>query len=28
VTVNYQQDGNYQQTAYSVWLDQLNFSYW
>jgi hypothetical protein len=28
VTVNYQQDGDYQQTAYSVWLDNLNFSYW
>jgi hypothetical protein len=28
VTINYQQDGNYQQTPYSVWLDQLNFSYW
>jgi major membrane immunogen (membrane-anchored lipoprotein) len=28
VTVNYQQDGDYQQTAYSVWLDELNFSYW
>jgi major membrane immunogen (membrane-anchored lipoprotein) len=28
VTVNYQQDGNYQQAPYSIWLDQLNFSYW
>ena len=28
VTVNYQQDGNYKQTPYSVWLDRLNFSYW
>jgi hypothetical protein len=28
VTVNYQQDGNYIQTPYSVWLDKLNFSYW
>jgi len=28
VTINYQQDGNYQQTPYSVWLDKLNFSYW
>lgn len=27
VTINYQQDGNYQQTPYSVWLDKLNFSY-
>ena len=28
VTINYQQDGNHQQTPYSVWLDKLNFSYW
>lgn len=28
VTVNYQQDGNYQQAPYSVWLDNLNFTYW
>jgi hypothetical protein len=28
VTVNYQQDGNYAQTPYSVWLDKLNFAYW
>ena len=28
VTVNYQQDGNYAQTPYSVWLDKLNFTYW
>jgi len=28
VTINYQQDGNYKQTPYSVWLDNLNFSYW
>ena len=28
VTVNYQQDGNYEQTPYSVWLDKLNFTYW
>jgi major membrane immunogen (membrane-anchored lipoprotein) len=28
VTINYQQDGNYKQTPYSVWLDELNFSYW
>jgi hypothetical protein len=27
VTVNYQQDGNYEQTPYSVWLDKLNFTY-
>jgi hypothetical protein len=28
VTINYQQDGNYKQSAYSIWLDKLNFSYW
>jgi len=28
ITINYQQDGNYEQTAYSVWLDNLNFTYW
>jgi len=28
VTINYQQDGNYQQTSYSNWLDNLNFAYW
>jgi hypothetical protein len=28
VTINYQQDGNYQQIPYSVWLDKLNFTYW
>jgi hypothetical protein len=28
VTVNYQQDGNYAQSPYSVWLDNLNFAYW
>ncbi len=28
VTINYQQDGNSKQTPYSVWLDNLNFSYW
>lgn len=27
VTVNYQQDGNFAQTPYSVWLDNLNFAY-
>jgi hypothetical protein len=27
VTVNYQQDGNHEQTPYSVWLDKLNFTY-
>jgi len=28
VTINYQQDGNYAQQPYSVWLDKVNFSYW
>ena len=28
ITVNYQQDGNYAQSPYSIWLDNLNFSYW
>jgi major membrane immunogen (membrane-anchored lipoprotein) len=28
VTVNYQQDGNYAQTPYSVWLDDLTFTYY
>jgi hypothetical protein len=28
VTVNYQQDGNFKQQGYSIWLDRLNFSYW
>ena len=28
VTVNYQQDGNYEQAPYSIWLDKLNFAYW
>jgi hypothetical protein len=27
VTINYQQDGNYAQTPYSIWLDKLNFTY-
>jgi hypothetical protein len=27
VTINYQMDGNYKQSAYSVYLDQLTFSY-
>jgi hypothetical protein len=27
VTINYQQDGNNEQTPYSVWLDKLNFTY-
>jgi hypothetical protein len=28
ITVNYQEDGNYKQQPYSIWLDRLNFSYW
>jgi hypothetical protein len=28
ITVNYQQDGNYEQSPYSVWLDKLNFAYY
>ncbi len=28
VTINYQQDGNYAQQGYSIFLDKLNFSYW
>ena len=28
VTINYQQDGNRDQAAYSIWLDKVNFSYW
>jgi major membrane immunogen (membrane-anchored lipoprotein) len=28
VTINYQQDGDSKQAPYSVWLDELNFSYW
>jgi major membrane immunogen (membrane-anchored lipoprotein) len=28
VTINYQQDGNYKQQPYSVWLDKLTFTYW
>ncbi len=28
VTINYQQDGNYAQAPYSVWLDNLTFTYW
>ncbi len=27
VTINYQMDGNYEQSPYSVYLDQLTFSY-
>lgn len=28
ITINYQQDGNASQQPYSIWLDQLNFTYW
>lgn len=28
LTINYQQDGNYKQQPYSVWLDKLTFTYW
>ena len=28
ITINYQQDGNYKQQPYSIWLDNLTFSYW
>jgi len=28
ITINYQQDGNYKQQPYSVWLDNLTFTYW
>jgi major membrane immunogen (membrane-anchored lipoprotein) len=28
ITINYQQDGDSKQAPYSVWLDELNFSYW
>ncbi len=28
VTINYQQDGNYEQAPYSIWLDKVNFSNW
>ncbi len=28
ITINYQQDGNYAQQPYSVWLDKQNFTYW
>jgi hypothetical protein len=27
ITVNYQQDGNYKQTPYTVYVDELNFTY-
>ena len=28
ITINYQQDGDYKQTPYSIWLDKLTFTYW
>ena len=28
ITINYQQDGNYKQEPYSIWLDKLTFAYW
>jgi hypothetical protein len=28
ITLNYQQDGNYKQQPYSIWLDKLTFTYW
>jgi hypothetical protein len=28
ITVNYQQDGNDKQQAYSIWLDKFSFRYW
>ena len=28
VTINYQQDGDYNQQPYSIWLDNLTFTYW
>lgn len=28
ITINYQQDGDYAQNSYSIWLDRLNFTYW
>jgi hypothetical protein len=28
VTINYQQDGNRDQSPYSIWLDKVNFTYW
>ncbi len=27
ITINYQQDGNYKQQPYSIWLDNLTFTY-
>jgi len=28
ITINYQQDGNYKQQLYSIWLDKVMFTYW
>jgi len=28
ITINYQQDGNYKQQPYSIWLDKVTFAYW
>jgi hypothetical protein len=28
ITVNYQQDGNYRQQSYSMWVDKFTFTYW
>lgn len=28
ITLNYQQDGDYAQHGYSVWLDKMNLEYW
>ncbi len=28
ITINYQQDGNYKQQPYSIWLDKVTFTYW
>jgi hypothetical protein len=28
ITVNYQMDGDVSQQSYSIWLDNLNFTYW
>jgi len=28
ITINYQQDGDYNQHPYSIWLDKLTFTYW
>jgi hypothetical protein len=28
ITINYQQDGQYNQQPYSIWLDNLTFTYW